>query len=203
MKSHRFFDRQRQVWVRRLLPGEYASFPLVKETLMTVLGSCVSVCLMDAQAGVAGMNHFMLPQAMHTAYIDQTSADATNSSARYGSYAMEVLINELLSYGAQRERLRAWVYGGAKILSSGSDIGNSNAQYADHYLRREKIRTVHQDTGGHLARKLYLNAQMLAPQCELIETRLNRVHHREARYSEALGKLARTHESDVSLFNAV
>jgi chemotaxis protein CheD len=203
MKSHRFFDRQRQVWVRRSLPGEYASSPQVEETLMTVLGSCVSVCLIDAQAGLAGMNHFMLPQAMHTAFIDQTSTDATNSSARYGSYAMEVLINDLLSHGAQRERLRAWVFGGAKILRNGSDIGESNIQYASHYLQREKIRVVSQDTGGHLARKIYLNTHMLAPECELIETRLNRVQHREARYSENLGKLARTHESDVSLFNAV
>ena len=65
--------------------------------LGTILGSCVATCLYDAQARIGGMNHFLLP--------DGNTGDG--APARYGSYAMEVLINELLKRGASRKRLEA------------------------------------------------------------------------------------------------
>ncbi|MGV8776346.1 chemoreceptor glutamine deamidase CheD, partial [Pseudomonas aeruginosa] len=92
----------------KLLPGEYfaSGEDLV---IVTVLGSCVSVCLRDPLNGIAGMNHFMLPER-------GLGGDPASPSARYGSHAMELLINRMLALGASRERLQAKVFGGGSVL---------------------------------------------------------------------------------------
>ena len=88
-------------------------------TLTTVLGSCVAACLFDPIRGVGGMNHFLLAE----------SGAGGESAMRYGAYAMEVLINDLMKLGASRERLRAKVFGGAKMMSALNDIGAGNAAF--------------------------------------------------------------------------
>src|SRR5262245_12590668 len=77
----------------KVLPGEYFVYD-EDITIMTTLGSCIAACLWDRSARVGGMNHFMLP--------DSTGGGLGESGGRYGSYAMEVLINELLKRGATR-----------------------------------------------------------------------------------------------------
>ena len=97
--------------------------------MTTVLGSCIAACIRDPQAGVGGMNHFLLPDAG-----DGRGGDAV----RYGAYAMELLINDLLKKGARRERLEAKIFGGAKLFDGLSDVGASNSAFAERFLR-EKI----------------------------------------------------------------
>lgn len=143
----RYYDRQFQRDAVKILPGEYYTTgeDLV---LVTVLGSCVSACLVDPTVGVGGMNHFMLPN---------TQADGvTGVSARYGSYAMELLVNDLLKLGARRERLAAKVFGGGQVLQhfSGNPAGARNASFVLDYLATECIAVVAQDLGHHHARKL-------------------------------------------------
>lgn len=101
LATNRYFDRHFDTEAAKILPGEY--FVTDKGMLLvTVLGSCVSACVRDTDSGIGGMNHFMLP--------DDGGRDTIGTSARYGTYAMEILINHLLKMGARRNRLEAKVF---------------------------------------------------------------------------------------------
>lgn len=121
------------------------------ETLViaTTLGSCIAACIYDEQAGIGGMNHFLLPDAKH---------DKVSDSARYGSAAMEQLINRLLKETRRRDRLRAKVFGGANVNTGnalrGSTIGQRNVEFVMDYLAAEGIPTVSWDVGGNAARAI-------------------------------------------------
>lgn len=108
--------------------------------LTTTLGSCISACLYDPEAAVGGMNHFLLPEGDGV-----TGA----SSLRYGAYAMELLVNALMRQGASRRRLRAKLFGGARLSEGLTDIGSRNARFATDFLRREGL---HYEGGSLLGR---------------------------------------------------
>jgi len=139
-----YFDRHFNRRAVKLLPGEYYTTH-EDMALTTVLGSCVSACLRDAEAGVGGMNHFMLPDA-----------GSNGASARYGSYAMELLVNELLKQGARRGRLEAKVFGGGHVVRSFSSnsVGSRNVDFVRSYLATERIPIIAEDLGDRYARKL-------------------------------------------------
>jgi len=145
-----YFDNQFDLDAAKLLPGEY--YVTGRDmVLVTVLGSCVSTCIRDKLSGIGGMNHFMLPDA---------SPDKDNPvslSARYGAFAMEVLINSLISMGAQRTLLEAKVFGGGNVLPGMTtmNIGQRNADFALGFLSDEKIRVVARDLIDVYPRKVY------------------------------------------------
>ena len=118
--------------------------------LTTVLGSCVSACVRDVSTGLGGMNHFMLP--------DEGDGSQRDSSAamRYGAFAMEMLLNELIKAGARRERLEAKVFGGGAVLAhmTHMNIGQRNAEFVLRYLQLEQVRVVAQDLCGDLPRRI-------------------------------------------------
>ena len=114
--------------------------------LTTVLGSCVSVCLIDPLFHVGGMNHFLLP----------TGKTGGTSSASYGVNAMELLINDMIKAGAHPRRLRAHIFGGARMMSGLGNIGDKNAAFARDFLTREGIRIVSSSVGGTSARRVTL-----------------------------------------------
>lgn len=149
MASHHYFDRDINCKAVKLLPSEY--YVTQDDTaLTTVLGSCVAACLHDAEAGVAGMNHFMLP-------ADADDAPRQHADAmRYGVYAMDVLLRELLRAGARRDRLRAKVFGGGAVLPSMTtlNIGDRNADFVLRYLREQDIAVAAQDLRGPHARRV-------------------------------------------------
>jgi chemotaxis protein methyltransferase CheR len=107
--------------------------------LRTVLGSCVSACLFDAEANIGGMNHFMLPDGDHA-----------DQPARYGVHAMELLINQMMKLGAERSRIRAKVFGGASVvrLEHATDVGKRNAMFVRRYLEAEEIPIDGEHLGG-------------------------------------------------------
>jgi chemotaxis protein CheD len=143
-----YIDREFGLCATKVLPGKY--FVADSNTLIvTVLGSCVAVCMWDPVNKIGGMNHFMLP--MHT----NDPAVDFSPSARYGAYAMEILINDLLKMGAARKNLEAKIFGAGKVLSGMNDIGERNARFALEYLRREKIPITAQDLGGNYPRKVH------------------------------------------------
>lgn len=115
--------------------------------MTTVLGSCIAACIRDPQAGVGGMNHFLLPDA-------GDNRGAGGDAVRYGAYAMELLINGLLKQGARRERLEAKIFGGGKLFDSLSDVGASNSAFAERFLRDEGIPIVSSSVGGVSARRV-------------------------------------------------
>jgi chemotaxis protein CheD len=164
--SHIFFDRQFQKSTERVLPGDFAASKLAihQGLLMTVLGSCVSVCLRDVVNSVAGMNHFMLPEAGLTTRVPSALEEYEPSlNARYGAQAMELLINKMLSLGATRSNLQAYVFGGAKVLTGTAEIGIENVKFALDYLKRERIQLLNSDVGGNLPRKVYIDLETGLP----------------------------------------
>jgi chemotaxis protein CheD len=118
----------------KVLPGEY--YVTAEDiVIMTVLGSCIAACLYDPKARVGGMNHFMLPEG---------GADA---GGRYGSYAMELLINELMKLGARREYLQAKIFGGGQVMHTFTtmNVGERNTKFVLDYLQTERIAVVSKD----------------------------------------------------------
>jgi len=146
----RYFDRDFQIETVKILPGQY-HVSESEGSITTVLGSCVSTCLWDPALRIGGMNHFMLPGEASTA----TSPWAV--SARFGVYAMEVLINEMLHLGADRKRLVAKVFGGARVLQGFDtlDVGAKNSEFVLNFLREEAITLAAQDLMGIHPRKLH------------------------------------------------
>ncbi|MDB5454492.1 MAG: chemotaxis protein CheD [Caulobacter sp.] len=114
--------------------------------MTTVLGSCIAACLRDTHLGIGGMNHFLLP--------DAGDGRKDSDAVRYGAYAMELLINGLLKQGARRERLEAKLFGGAKLFEGLTDVGASNAAFAERFLRDEGIPVVSSSMGGLSARRV-------------------------------------------------
>lgn len=148
--SHHYFDRDVGQMAVKLLPSEY--YVTAGDTVLsTVLGSCVAACLHDAEAGVAGMNHFMLPDD------SEPGTREPSESMRYGTYAMDVLIRELVRAGARRDRLQAKVFGGGAVLANMTtlNIGDRNADFVLRYLRTERIEVAAQDLRGPHARRVY------------------------------------------------
>lgn len=133
----------------KILPGEY--FSTSNDTLMvTVLGSCVSACLIDTRNGVAGMNHFLLPS-------DKGSEGEFCEASRYGMYAMELLLNQMMVLGADKRQIQAKVFGGGNVVRgiSHTNVGQMNAEFVTSYLRRERIPVLASDLMGDYARKIY------------------------------------------------
>jgi chemotaxis protein CheD len=114
--------------------------------LTTVLGSCVATCLFDPQARVGGMNHFLLPEG---------AGAGTEAGRRYGAYAMELLINDVLKAGGRRDRLEAKLFGGGRMFDSLRDVGRSNADFAEKFLRDEGIPVVGGSLRGDGGRRVH------------------------------------------------
>lgn len=140
-----YFDKMTRVWTALIMPGEfYVSNS--DEVISSVLGSCVSACIRDPQMGLGGMNHFMLP-----ADPGQNSGGA---SARYGEYALERLINELIKHGADRSRFEIKVFGGGQILNGMGDIGAANIRFVREFMETEGLPIDAEDVGGRVARRV-------------------------------------------------
>lgn len=128
-----------------VLQGEFRISRDADAVLSTVLGSCVAVCLWDAEARLGGMNHFLLPFGPKA---------AASAPERYGVHAMELLINGLLKEGAARARLQAKLFGGARVSTALSDIGQTNARFARSFLAAEGIPCRAESLGGTSARRV-------------------------------------------------
>jgi len=147
----RFWEPDTQRWTVKILPGEYY-VTRSDEAITTVLGSCVSACIRDPVLRIGGMNHFMLPE--DNSVRDPHPHSPVVLSTRYGSYAMESLINDLLKLGGLRERLEIKVFGGGRVLTAMTDIGARNIDFVRDYLNLERLPIDVQDVGGEQPRKV-------------------------------------------------
>jgi chemotaxis protein CheD len=120
-----------------------------EEILVTVLGSCVAACIRDPLAKVGGMNHFMLPQS------DSGAWGITSATMRYGNFAMEQLINDILCRGGRRHNLEIKVFGGAGIIGSSAQVGLRNADFVETYLREEGLPIAAKSLRGKHARRIH------------------------------------------------
>src|SRR5574343_1069822 len=140
-----FYDAHFKNEAVKVLPGEY--YVDTEDLLvMTTLGSCIAACLWDRQARIGGMNHFMLPD------VGSGMADG----GRYGSFAMELLINEMLKRGASRGSLEAKVFGGGAVISgmNSINVGERNTKFVLDYLHTEHITVVSKDVMDIYPRKV-------------------------------------------------
>jgi len=151
LATNLYFDKTFNCEAAKILPGEYYTTHQ-DMVIVTVLGSCVSACIRDRVSGIGGMNHFMLPSGGGA-----DSDSPVSESMRYGTYAMEVLINQLLKQGARRENLEAKIFGGGNVLSgmTSMNVGEKNAMFVKKYLKDEQIRVVGEDLNDVYPRKVY------------------------------------------------
>ena len=118
-------------------------------TYSTVLGSCISACIRDRIANVGGMNHFLLAEQSGSA------KDRYGASARYGAFAMEQLINKVLTRGTgKKSNLEIKIFGGGKINSSLDDVGRKNIDFVRQFLLDEGYMAISEDLGGTYARRV-------------------------------------------------
>ena len=186
----RFWDAPSGIWVAQVLPGEfYVSNQ--DEIITTVLGSCVSTCIRDDVAGVGGINHFML--------ANDTGREG-GESLRYGLFAIERLINEVLKHGGNRERLEVKVFGGARVIPGMGDIGRANVEFVRKYLAQEGMTSVAEDVGMNFARRLRyhpLTGQAMVKQLPVNEVKTV-VESEKAHEQWVRGKVRA--KADVELF---
>ncbi|MBM4134839.1 MAG: chemoreceptor glutamine deamidase CheD [Nitrospira sp.] len=180
--------------IASILPGEY----FVSETPMivyTVLGSCISACVRDPVAGVGGMNHFMLPAPKGEQGSDSWGLEST----RYGSYAMEMLVNDVLKRGGLKSRLEVKLFGGGKIYEGNMDVGRNNIAWVRDYLKREGLAVAGADVGDIWPRKVYYfteSGRVLMKKIERVKNRT--IMDREEAYAKTLKQ--EPAESEVTLF---
>ncbi|MDT8998395.1 chemoreceptor glutamine deamidase CheD [Paucibacter sp. APW11] len=137
-----FYDAHFKNAAVKILPGEY--FVDNEDLLvMTTLGSCIAACLWDRHAQIGGMNHFMLPEG-------------SGDSGRYGSFAMELLINEMMKRGASKGRMEAKIFGGGAVISGMNtiNVGERNTNFVIDYLKTERIPIVSKDVMDIYPRKV-------------------------------------------------
>lgn len=140
----KYYDAKFKCPGAKIKPGEvYVTGE--EEVIVTVLGSCIAACIHDPRLKIGGMNHFMLP----------SSSRADDFSAlRYGNYAMEHLLNGVLRQGGSRDRLEVKLFGGGAVLENITDIGRSNIEFVESYVKTEKLRVLSEDVGGNQPRKV-------------------------------------------------
>lgn len=148
----RGWDERLGKWIAKILPGEYY-VAAGDEAITTVLGSCISACIHDRSVGIGGMNHFMLPED-RTEGRSSWLVEETGLATRYGSFAMETLINDLLKRGAQRERLEVKLFGGGRMLPTMTDVGASNIAFARAWLSLEGLHVAAEDVGDMVPRRI-------------------------------------------------
>lgn len=188
----RFWDKRRGIIIAKILPGEFY-VSKSREAISTVLGSCISACVWDEVNGVGGMNHFLLPQR-------NNSSTSDSYTARYGNWAMEYLVNEVLKHGATRNNLKSKIFGGGKIINSmTNEVGNGNVDFVLEYLRLENIPIVANDTGGPWPRKVMFDPLSGRAQVKKLRSMHNdTVQRRERQYVSNIDK--NETESNIELF---
>jgi len=179
-----YYDRTFDCDAAKILPGEYY-FSGKDMVIVTVLGSCVSACIRDRVSGIGGMNHFMLPDGGG----DENSP--VSASMRYGNYAMEILINELLKAGARRENFEAKVFGGGNVLRgfTAINVGERNAKFVRDYLKMENIRITAEDLIDIHPRKVFFfpkTGKVLVKKLKVVHN--DTLKQREIEYANKLKK---------------
>ncbi len=182
--------------IASILPGEFfvSREPMI---VYTVLGSCISACIRDPIAGVGGMNHFMLPAPKAFSSGDSWAGEST----RYGSFAMEQLINEILKRGGSKSRLEIKLFGAGKIYDGHIDVGARNIEWVLHYLENEGYTLVKSDLGDVFPRKVYYftdSGRVLMKKIERLKNQT--IQEREHEYKRRLESEQAQSRADVTLF---
>lgn len=141
--DHRYFDQALGIQIVQLLPGE-CYVTQEPEAIVTVLGSCISVCIRDPKTDIGGMNHFLLPE----------NNSNGSDGERYGAYAMRVLIDGIANLSGSRDGLEVKIFGGGNILNFENSVGRQNIEFVHEFLEKEGLAISSEDVGGSFSRKI-------------------------------------------------
>jgi chemotaxis protein methyltransferase CheR len=159
----------------------------------TLLGSCVAACLYDDVAHIGGMNHFMLPNSLHN----------STDGASLGIHAMELLINEIMKRGGDRRRLKAKLFGGGAVVRSSDsrwNVGDQNIEFAQNFLKAERIPLISSHTGGDRGMHVYFHTQSAKALVRLLDQQASlAVQSDQQRLSTAV-VTAQIQHQDITLF---
>jgi chemotaxis protein CheD len=174
----------------KIFSGDWYVTSNPKEVLVTILGSCVAACIHDPVLKIGGMNHFLLPGNLKA---------TDDESARYGLYAMEKLINELLKLGAVKERLQVKIFGGARVINYSSDIGNKNITFIKNFLQSDGYKLTAEHVGGEYPRRIHFYPVIGKVKMKLVEGQeKTKIISNERMYEESLKK--KPVEGEAELF---
>lgn len=150
-ERRRWFDPTFKIMAVKVLPGEHYVSTAGQEMIVTVLGSCVAACVWDTRLRIGGMNHFMLPESGGGDVVP------VDKAMRFGNFAMEELINDVLRRGGRRDSLEIKVFGGGNVLAGmgSTPIGDRNALFVRQYLAAEGYRIAAEDLGGPHPRRIH------------------------------------------------
>jgi len=199
-KIQRYWDPALSHWNAKILPGEYY-VTRNEEVITTVLGSCISACIRDPSAQVGGMNHFMLPEDASSGTGNRWLDPVAGLATRYGSHAMESLINELLKLGGSRSRFEIKLFGAGRILASVTDVGARNIEFVHEYLKTEGFRALAEDLGDIYPRRVaYYPTTGKVKVRKLRPLEATAIAERERKYLTDIGTGA-SQGGDVELFD--
>ena len=194
---NRYWDGRHQSVAAKILPGEYY-VTSGRELITTVLGSCVSACIRDRVIGVGGMNHFLLPLSNGETWSSKT--EIVSLANRYGNYAMEHMINDILKNGGHKNNLEIKIFGGSQIIQGMTNIGESNIKFVRNYVALEGLDIVAADVGGTNPRKVVY----FPHSGKVMVKRIRELHNdtilkRESVYIESIG--GELEEGEIDLFD--
>ena len=135
----RYWDAQFKLEVLRVPPGGFALAEKPGDMLATLVGGCVAACVRDADSGIGGMNHFMLPAL----------------AAPDNLQAIEDFMYSLSQQGARKERLEIRLFGGASLLKSIHSAGEENIRAIQDYLKAAGLQPAAEDLGGVYPRRIH------------------------------------------------
>ncbi|MEW5756503.1 MAG: chemoreceptor glutamine deamidase CheD [Pseudomonadota bacterium] len=193
---NRYWDKYHGKYAAKLLPGQ-CYVTVNDEIIVTVLGSCISACIRDTVFGIGGMNHFMLPVSRKNSQSDNWLSEAN----RYGNFAMENLINEILKNGGDRRNIEVKLFGGGRVIShiTSADVGRKNIDFVLSYVKMEGFAVKAQDLGAFYPRKVvYFPLTGRVKVKKLVSMHNDTIIQREAEYLESLQ--TKPIQGDVELF---
>jgi chemotaxis protein CheD len=190
----RFWDPRHATWAAKLVPGD---FYVTKhdEVLLTVLGSCISVCMRDPVLGVGGMNHFMLPRP--PAHEKEHWHGLSGTATRYGSASMEQLIGNIIKQGGDRARLEVKIFGGGRVLAGMTDVGRQNIEFAREFVKAERLQVKSEDLGGIWPRQIQYFPQSGRVRVRRLERPDRTLAEREEHYLEEIEHQPKPGELDL------
>tara|TARA_Y100000590_G_scaffold469175_1_gene655351 strand:+ start:43078 stop:43686 length:609 start_codon:yes stop_codon:yes gene_type:complete len=190
-----YYDQALDTHLVSVMAGVYHWTRQKDIAFSTTLGSCLSVCAFDRYAKIGGMNHFLLPQA------PEGEDTRYSESFRYGSAAIETLLNSLYNKGAAKNGLMIKIFGGAKVLNGLSqDVGRKNVDFAHKFFKRENLRVESEDVGGLNGRRVIFFPMTGKVLLRSIGERkdIDRIAENEIKVMEKITQV--NNDSDVELF---
>ncbi|MFA6397088.1 MAG: chemotaxis protein CheD [Sulfurimonas sp.] len=130
---------------QKIIYSEQLHISVTPSEIVTVLGSCVAVCLFDTKNKISGMNHYLLPLWNGNGL----------KSLKYGNISIERLIEAMQAVGADHRSIEAKIFGGAMLnINEEISVAPRNISIAVDMLRHYRIPIVAQDVCGNRGRKV-------------------------------------------------